>query len=267
MQIQSDLAYGPHPRHKLDYYPNAAGAPLVIYIHGGAFMMGDKSNTEWGDMHSITALVAGGFAVAALNYRFSQHAVWPAQLDDLRAALAFLRSGSFGFDPANIGCFGPSAGGHLSLCMALDAARTANAALQACAAWFPVVDMLEMDADIEASGIARESGRNDGPDSPESRLIGGPIRENLGRARAASPLALLANLPETCPLPPFFIQHGAKDALIAAKQSQRMQAALLARGAACDLEILDAGTHGGGAFDAPETMGRVVGFFQSSLKV
>ncbi len=265
MQVQSDLAYGPHPRQCLDFYPAARGAPLVIYIHGGAFMMGDKANTEWDDMTSIAALRHGGFAVASLNYRFSAHAIWPAQLDDLRAAVAYLRAGDFGFDAGRIGCFGPSAGGHLSLCLTMALAGDPATVLQACAAWFPVVDFLEMDSDIEASGIARESARNDAPTSPESLLVGAPIRQVPDKARAASPLALLAALPQSASLPPFFLQHGARDALVAAKQSLRMQAALRARGASCALEILPDGTHGGGTFDDPATMGRIVAFFQSTL--
>ncbi len=265
MQVQSDLAYGPHERHVLDYYPAATGAPLVIYIHGGAFKMGDKANTEWGDLPSISALVQGGFAVASLNYRFSHHAIWPAQLDDLCRAAAFLRAGDFGFDPARIGVFGPSAGGHLALCLTLALACDQNTALQACAAWFPVVDFLEMDSDMQATGIARASARNDDPSSPESLLVGAPIREVPDRARAASPLALLDALPPASPLPPFFLQHGAQDALVAAQQSLRMQAALLSRGADCALQILPDGTHGGGSFDDPATMGRVVSFFHSAL--
>jgi acetyl esterase/lipase len=267
MQVQTDLPYGPHVRNRLDYYPAPQGAPVVIYIHGGAFMLGDKANTEWGDMDSIRALVAGGFAVASVNYRYSTQAIWPAQLQDLLAALAFLRAraGELGFDPARIGCFGPSAGGHLSACLAIAAAGDPATALQACAAWFPPVDFLQMDADMRESGVPPDAPPNSGAESPESLLVGRPITEDPALTRAATPLGLLDVLPQGRPLPPVFIQHGMRDALIAARQSLRLQEALVAHGARCAVELLPDGTHGHGAFDDPATMGRVVAFFRSEL--
>jgi acetyl esterase/lipase len=269
-----DIAYGPQARNRLDLYHPAPGKvlPLVIYVHGGGFMMGDKANPDWGDLESIASMTGGGLAVASVNYRFSTTAPWPAQLDDLQQAVGFLRAGAsgFGVDGARLGCFGPSAGGHLSVCLTLALAEHANRAAapapMACAAWFPPVDFLQMDADMEATGLTREGGRNDAPDSPESLLVGVPIRSDAARTRAATPLGLLDGLPPGTRLPPVFIQHGALDGLVAPRQSERLRDALVARGGECRLEILPDGTHGGGAFARPETMGRVTEFLRERLE-
>ena len=113
-RIFKDLAYVPggHERQKLDLYLPATGSrwPLVVAIHGGAFRMGSKDGEPAG------AFVARGFAVAAINYRLSQHAVFPAQIEDCKAAVRWLRAnaGQYGYDPARIASYGASAGGHLA---------------------------------------------------------------------------------------------------------------------------------------------------------
>ncbi len=140
-------------------------------------------------------------------------------------------------------------------------------ALDASVVWFPPVDFPTMDQEIAATGIARATGRNDGPDSPESRLIGAWVAENPGLARKVSPIARLSDLPPTAPLPDMLIMHGAKDPYIAAAQSRRLHAAVAAHGTASrlDLDILPDGTHGGGEFEDPQTMARVTRFLTDSF--
>ena len=85
-----DLVYARRsPRNVLDIVVPDASAPppLVVFIHGGAFRMGDKSDAA----RERRALLDAGFAVASVNYRYSTEAIWPAQLDDLGAAFAWLR--------------------------------------------------------------------------------------------------------------------------------------------------------------------------------
>lgn len=222
--------------------------PLVVFIHGGAFRMGDKSD----NLKERLTLVDAGFAVASVNYRFSTDAIWPAQLDDLRAAFAFLRASAarFGFDGSRVASFGPSAGGHLSATVGIALAASADTRLAASIVWFPPVDFTTMDSDIAATGIARATGRNDAPDSPESVLIGATVADNPALARAAGPIAQLDGLPAGAALPAFLILHGALDPYIAPEQSQRLHRALKAFCTASPLEIkiLPGGTHGGGDF-------------------
>ena len=255
------------PRQVLDLVvPDATTPPpLVVFIHGGAFRMGDKSDC----LRERQALVDAGFAVASLNYRYATEAIWPAQLDDLRAAVAFLgtHADRFGFDATRIASFGPSAGGHLSASMGIALSATSETRLAASIVWFPPVDFPTMDADIEATGVARATGRNDAPDSPESVLIGACVADHPALARSAGPIAQLGLLPTGAKLPAFLIMHGALDPYIAAAQARKLHAALAAHGTSPRLEfdILPRGTHGGGEFEAPEAMARVVAFLNAEF--
>jgi acetyl esterase/lipase len=243
----------------------ATRPPLVVYIHGGAFFMGDKTDGA----AERQALRMAGFAVASVNYRYSSEAIWPAQLEDLKAAFAFLRAQApaLGLDGARIASFGPSAGGHLSASVGIALAADPATALDASVVWFPPVDFPSMDGDMIATGIERATGRNDGPKSPESRLIGACVADHPDLAHAAGPIARLAELPPGALLPDMLIMHGALDPYIAAAQSRRLHAAVAAHGTASrlDLDILPRGTHGGGEFEEPQTMARVTRFLADSF--
>ena len=268
MRSFSDIAYAPHaPRTVLDVLvpETAAPPPVVVFIHGGAFRMGDKAD----NLRERLELVEAGFAVASVNYRYSTDAIWPAQLDDLRAAFAFLRAEAarFGIDGNRVASFGPSAGGHLSATVGIALSASPATRLRASVVWFPPVDFPTMDADIEATGIARATGRNDAPDSPESVLIGATVAENPTLARAAGPVAQLDALPAGAVLPSVLIMHGALDPYIAPEQARRLHRALAGFGTAprLEIEILPGGTHGGGDFEDPQTMARVIAFLRSTL--
>src|SRR5205085_165270 len=99
-------------RNRLDLYlPEKAQGrlPVVVWIHGGAWRAGSKDHCP------AVPLTAKGFAVASINYRFSQHAVFPAQIEDCKAAIRWLRANAdkYHLDPDHIGAWGASAGGHL----------------------------------------------------------------------------------------------------------------------------------------------------------
>jgi acetyl esterase/lipase len=114
-KIIRNLEYVPggHERQKLDLYiPSKSSEkplPLIVWVHGGAFRAGSKENPP------ARQFVALGFAVASINYRFSQHAIFPAQIEDCKAAIRFLRANAkkYNIDPTRIGVWGSSAGGHL----------------------------------------------------------------------------------------------------------------------------------------------------------
>src|SRR5262245_38879731 len=115
----SNAAYGPHERNVLDLWKAKSDkpTPLVIFIHGGGFRAGDKSNLAPG-------LLAGcreaGISVAAINYRLSQHAPFPAPMLDGARAVQFLRSRArdWNLDPARVAATGGSAGAGISLWLA-----------------------------------------------------------------------------------------------------------------------------------------------------
>ena len=102
-RIWRDLAYvtNGHPRHRLDLYVPAATnpVPLILWIHGGAWRAGEKAPCP------ARFLLADGFAVAPVNYRLSQHATFPAQLQDVKTALRWLHAHArdHGLDPDRFG--------------------------------------------------------------------------------------------------------------------------------------------------------------------
>jgi acetyl esterase/lipase len=248
------------------YLPETGKAPfpLVLFIHGGAFMHGDKERPE-----ALADFLAAGFAVASLNYRLSGQAIWPAQLNDIKAALMFLRSNTnrLMIDGQRIAVFGPSAGGFLAAVVALSLAVDPASQIKACVDWYGPVDFGTMDQDMEDSGIERASGRNDGPESPESKLLGVTVRDHPDIAAAASPLAFLGQLPAELTPPPFLIMHGSEDPLIAPKQSERLRDALREKYGedACDYYLLEEGGHGGSEFDRPEIRAIVIDFLNRHL--
>ena len=96
----------------------AQGFPLVIFIHGGAFLVGDpRHNPPFADFPGVLAsLSARGYVVASVEYRLSGEAVFPAAIRDVKAAIRWLRSqaSNYEIDPARAMAWGASAGGNLA---------------------------------------------------------------------------------------------------------------------------------------------------------
>jgi len=266
---QANLAYATvSPRNMLDLYlPEGTSGPVPVvgWVHGGAFMMGDKS-----DPQSRAGLNAAGYAVASLNYRLSGTDQWPAQRDDVIAAVGYLRSNAaeLGIDPTRIALFGASAGGHLVATTGITLAADPATAVQAVVDWFGPVEFTTMDADIEATGVERSTGRNDAADSPESALIGMTVAENPAEAQQVSPLWALSQLPEGTALPPYLIMHGGVDTFVGAGQSERLRDALMAwpGNGGVTYELLPEGGHGSGSFGEAAATQTVVDFLDEILK-
>jgi acetyl esterase/lipase len=243
-RVHRDLAYvtDGHARQKLDLYlPAGEGpVPLVVYIHGGAFRAGDKADAPPLDY------LDQGYALAAINYRLSQHALFPAQIEDCKAAIRWLRANSrrHGLDPERFAVGGTSAGGHLAAMVGttghvreLDVGEhlDVSSRVQAVIDFFGPTDFLQMDAHRPPHGLI-----HDAPDSPESQLVGGPIQENPGRVARANPITYVT--PEA---PPFLIVHGEKDPLVPHHQSEILAEALREAGVPVVLYTVKGGSHGG----------------------
>src|SRR5262249_3763894 len=113
-KVHRNLEYvkGGHERQRLDLYVPAkadAPVPVIVWIHGGAWLGGSKAGGG-----PALAFVGKGYAVASINYRLSQHAVFPAQIEDCKAAIRWLRANAkrYNLNPERIGVWGASAGGH-----------------------------------------------------------------------------------------------------------------------------------------------------------
>lgn len=253
MQTFHDLAYvtDGHERQKLDLYLPDDGEkhPLIIWIHGGAFRMGSKEGNE-NDPVPVQ-YVARGYAVASLNYRLSQHAIFPAQIQDCKAAVRWLRAhaAQYQLDPNRFGAWGPSAGGHLVAMLGTTGHVTefevgehlaVSSRVQCVVDYFGPTDFLQMDAQRPPDGMIHDT-----PDSPESQLVGGAIQENREKTARANPITYV-----TADAPPFLVVHGNQDPLVPYPQSVLLVNALALAGVAVTFyTVIDAGH---GRFTDPE---------------
>jgi len=270
----SDLAYASlSEAQKLDLYlPAGAGPfPLIIAVHGGGFMMGDKASPD--AISGTDQLLAAGFAVASLNYRLSGEAVAPAQIQDVKAAVRFLRANAktYHLNSEKIGAWGGSAGGSLAALLGtscgvpeLEGAELGNAdqssCVQAVVDWYGPVDFLQMDAQF--AGTSCPANHNEAS-SPESKVLGGPVQENVEKAKLVSALTYVdANDPA------FLIQHGTADCNVPPAQGQALCDAL-AQAIGKDhvtLTFIDGAGHGGAEFVDAANLQRIVDFFSQYLK-
>ncbi|WNV85996.1 alpha/beta hydrolase [Umezawaea sp. Da 62-37] len=218
----------------------------IVYLHGGGWRRGSRRHVMPVLGKFYQGLADNGFAVAAADYRLSGEACFPAQLDDVRAAVEWVRERL----PGPVHLWGESAGGHLALLAALD-----GGAVDGVVAWYPVTDLLGLPADRAALGVDDQSG----PDSREALLLGAPAHDVPDLARAAAPLTFVR--PDA---PPILLQHGAADSTVPPAQSVRLAAALRAVGAPVELDLVPGAKHvWKDAADVPAIVRRSVEFLRS----
>jgi acetyl esterase/lipase len=272
-----DVGYAPlSAAQKLDLYvPSGTGPfPLVIYIHGGAFKTGDKSGVP-GAVANL--FLSKGYAVASLNYRLSSEAIYPAQIQDVKAAVRWLRANAatFKLNPDQFAAWGASAGGNLAAMLGtsgdvkeFDNAELGNAnvssRVQAVIDQFGPIDFLTMDAQFTASGTCGTNFEShDAAGSPESLLVGGAIQTKAELVKTANPTTYISKDD-----PAFFIQHGDKDCNIPLQQSELFSKALAAVIGAdkVTFEVMPGAGHGGAVFDSTANAEKLLAFLDKYLK-
>lgn len=262
-RILRNLKYIPngHERQKLDLYlpkqdDDSVPLPLIVWVHGGAWRAGSKDNCR-----SIRFL-QNGYAAASINYRLSQHKIFPAQIEDCKAAIRFLRANAkkYNIDPNRIGVWGSSAGGHLVALLGTtsDVKKFdkgpnlhVSSSVQAVCDYFGPTDFTKM-SDFESRMD------HDVPDSPESQLVGGPVQENKEACKRANPITYVSKND-----PPFLICHGDKDMMVPHNQSVLLHTALKKAGVNVKFHTVKGGGHG---FRDAKVERMVLGFFNKHLK-
>ncbi len=231
---------------QLDLYlpPGDGPHPLVVWVHGGAWRSGSRKQTP------ARFLTEHGYAVASISYRLSMVAKYPAQIDDCKAAVKWLRDhgSAYKLDTRRIAAWGASAGGHLVALLGV------MSQVDAVIDFFGPTDFLRMN-DVKGAMD------HDAPDSPESLLIDGPIQNNKDKAAKASPLTYV-----TKGDPPFLIVHGDADPLVHYTQSQFLDKALRAAGVPVELLLLPGAGHGGPPFNTPEIRQKIVQFLDRNIR-
>jgi acetyl esterase/lipase len=208
-----------HKRHRLDIYRSAvaatAGAPVMVYIHGGAWVIGEKREQGKPMMYE---LVARGWVCVAINYRLSPKATWPDHIVDAKRAVAWVKEhiAEHGGDPSFVALSGGSAGGHLCALLALSAGDPAfqpgfeqsDTKVDACVPFYGVMDLTGTDEETAKYG----SGLTE---LLEKRVMKTSSTEHPEIFRAASPTYRVR-----ADAPPFFVLQGRNDTLVPVEEAR-----------------------------------------------
>jgi acetyl esterase/lipase len=250
-------------KHLLDIYlpPNAKGKlPLVVFIHGVGWIGNDKY-ADMGYMpNTINAMLDNGFAVASIDYRFAQDAVFPAILQDCNKAVSFLydNAAKYNLDKNKFALMGFSAGGHLASLMG----TSHNNDLENL--YFPKSNRpFKYKAVVDFYGpmdLTLIPGSED-PKAPESILIGATPVSRPDLAKAASPLNYIDKND-----PPVLIFHGEKDNIVSNRHSKLFSSWLNHYGVKNDITIVKDAPHFGTMYDVEEIRNKVIGFLNEQVK-
>jgi acetyl esterase/lipase len=264
VKTERDLTYATvdgDRKLQLDLYvPEKAEGqlPLVIWIHGGGWRGGTKN------VCPAAPFAMRGYVVASVEYRLSDVAKFPAQIEDCKAAIRWLRANAdrYHIDPAKVGVWGGSAGGHLVALLGTAGDHKSwdvgehtdqSSRVQAVCDFFGPADLGHMPDD--------QAKRADGA---VALLLGGSVADKRDAARAASPITYVSKDD-----PPFLICHGTEDRLVPLAQSEKFHDALKDAGVTAKLVKVQGGGHGfrGESEPSPAEVQQIVRrFFDANLK-
>ena len=230
--------------------------PVIVYVQGSG----------WGEQNVYAAIPAlsyvasQGFAVASVRLRDTSAAAFPAHLEDAKSAIRFLRANaaSYGYSARRIGIWGGSSGGHTAAMVGLtpgeyDCGDYAgyDDSVMAVADFYGPSNLLHMN---DFPGMDHNS-----PDSPESKLVGGPLLENRERADEASPVMRVHG----GELPAFLLVHGDTDMKVNFGQSAELYRKLKEANADAVLYAVKSGDHG---YMCPQVLQLVCDFMRAFLR-
>lgn len=226
------------------YLPERTGLrPVVLVVHGGSWKGGDRASFD--AVRIARYLAASGYAAFSVDYRLAPETLYPAPLEDLPQAVAWLRANAatYRLDPDAVGAWGYSAGAHLVAMLG----TKGNAPLR-----LRAVVAGGLPADLTAW-----------PDSPAVKtFLGKSPRDDGALAAEASPINHISTSSA-----PFFLYHGATDTLVEPDQAKRFSEALAAQGVAVEVHYLRHFGHLLTALFPGKAMAKGVAFLDTHLTV
>jgi acetyl esterase/lipase len=229
--------------------------PVLVWIHGGGWQKGSKDS----GILRLASFAERGYFCASAEYRLSDEAIFPAQIEDCKCAIRFLRAkaSQFKIDPDRIGVWGSSAGGHL---VALLGTSEYVKELEGRGGWAEHSSRVNAVCDFcGPSDFFKIVGNSDGAKGPVGKLFGGGPAAKTDLAKLASPVTHV-----TKNAPPFLIVHGDKDTLVPLEQAKILHDALTKAGVPATLYVAEGQGHGLGG---PEVNRTVQEFFDKQFKV
>jgi len=205
--------------------------PVIVWIHGGGWEGGSKD----GGINRLASFAERGYFCATIGYRFSGEAIFPAQIEDAKCAIRFLRANAktYHLDPQRIGAWGYSAGGHL---VELLGTSGQVKELEGEGGWPEFSSQVQAVCSVAGVGDFVKWGDKAHP--AVVKLLGGIVSKNMEKAALASPVTHVGK-----GMPPFLIIHGDKDMTVPVAQSEYMHAALQKVGADVTLNVIQGGSH------------------------
>lgn len=273
----ADLTYATRSsKQKLDLYLPSTGSgpfPVVLWIHGGGWQTGDKALASTAAQLSI---VNSGYALASINYRLSGEAKYPAQIQDVKAALRWLRANAtrFKLDPNRVGAWGASAGGHLAALLGSSAGVTAltdltlgnatqSESIKAVVDFFGPVAFLSMDTQLANQGCKLYAGVGyAAASSPPSKLVGAPINTVPVKVAQADPRSYTGAGDAA-----YLIQHGTSDCIVPYAQSRVLYNNVASRvgSSKVSIQLMTGYNHGDSRFYSTTNIATVVKFLKARI--
>jgi acetyl esterase/lipase len=247
--------------------------PAIVFITGGGFINANKDSS----IQQRMDLADAGYVVASINYRVAPTAIFPQPLEDVKAAIRYLKAHAdkFNINPDKIGVIGESAGGYLSAMTGTTNGTRQfdkgeyleqNSDIQAAVDIYGLSDLTRVGSDFskEVQELHKSAGATEALWVNGSPVFGGKdggILADPERAKAANPLTYISDK-----TPPFLLMHGDKDTLVSPSQTEILHHALVARGIESTRYIVKGAQHGGIYWVQPEVMQVVIDFFNKHLK-
>lgn len=253
-------------KHQLDIYLPANAKPglaLVIWVHGGAWMMNDKYADMGYMRQTVKGFIENGYAFASIDYRHSTTKIFPAQIQDCNQAVQWLydHAAQYGINKKKIALVGFSAGGHLASLLGLSHnnkvkdfyadGKLPTFNISAVVDFYGPTDLIAMATDTLANR----------PGEPITILLGAPVVERPDLAKKASPVTYVDKND-----PPFLIIQGEKDPSVPQTQSRLLHSWLNLAGVPSQLIVVPNAPHYGVMFDAEDIRKEVFGFLQKQFQ-